>query len=94
MELGLILFFAAKEKTLIVMIAAADHRHSVIIDPVDQPVFFGDAPGPAVRQLKSKQLRLADTLFGMRPMPLSSSRFRLTMRLSPPEAIQKSFHTP
>jgi hypothetical protein len=51
--LSLILFLAAKEKTLLIIIAAADHGHHIFINPVDQPVFFfGDAPGPAARQLK------------------------------------------
>ena len=43
------LIFLAAKKTLFVMIAATDHGHHVLIDLVDQPVLFGDAPGPAIR---------------------------------------------
>jgi hypothetical protein len=50
--LGLILFLAAKEKTLLVMIAAADYGHHIFIDLLDQPLFFIDAPEPVARQLK------------------------------------------
>lgn len=40
---------AIKRKNITRRIAATDHGHRVLIDLVDQPVLFGDAPGPAVR---------------------------------------------
>ena len=63
------------------MIAAADHAHHVVIDPVDHPVLFGDAPGPTARQLKLLPVRLADALEQFPDAgPVSPCRFEFPNR--------------